>query len=644
MADWGTSRGSKLILVTMNETPAPRRDVEADDRLRLGIAGRARALLLLREAGWPVAAGVVGTELLQGAVPAATAVALAWVVSAVRVGGTNEAFGPIAASLAAYGAVVWLNHALDAVGRPLQYLAKLRLDGARRTRVARLAALSPTIDVLERPEVREMVRLAKAQPSNWTERTPGDAALGQLNALSAMAGVAMSCAVVGSYALWLVPIVLVPASLSRALMTHFSRRFVTVWRRGLREGLMAHVWEQMLVKPAAGKEVRVFGFAELAAVRNRKHLSAMMEPVWAVGMRSMRAQITRFVLVAGGLAICFAAVADAAAHGRTSVAVETAVLLAAWSAYQSLTYYDSRAVLGAAPGERAYKCLGELLSPDAPSSLPAPESAAVMATPFVRFDGVGFRYPGVPAPALDGLDLEVRPGELLAVVGLNGAGKSTLVKLLSGLYRPSTGRVSADGVDIWAGIEQWRQRISVAFQEPARYHLSLKENIVLGRPNLAPDDQAIWAAVDEAGLAGAIERLPNGLATLLSTSRAGGVELSGGQWQQIVLARALYALRLGARVLVLDEPTAHLDVRSEMAVFSRLASRRGAASIVLVSHRLSTVRQADRIVLIEGGKVTECGDHSQLMAAGGTYAHMFMAQAERFRAGYDDRLEAGELF
>ena len=147
----------------------------------------------------------------------------------------------------------------------------------------------------------------------------------------------------------------------------------------------------------------------------------------------------------------------------------------------------------------------------------------------------------------------------------------------------------------------------------------------------------------DAGLDEVLDRLPHGWDTPLARSRTGGVDLSGGQWQQVVLARALYAVRTGARLLVLDEPTAHLDVRTEFDVFQRLAARKQDAGVVLISHRLSTVRQADRIVLLEDGRITESGTHDELMARGGGYATMFAIQADRFNRGYDDRIEEGEL-
>ena len=183
----------------------------------------------------------------------------------------------------------------------------------------------------------------------------------------------------------------------------------------------------------------------------------------------------------------------------------------------------------------------------------------------------------------------------------------------------------------------------MVFQDFVKYHLSAAQNVLLGRGGLAPDQEELELAAEEAGFGEVLARLPDGWDTPLARARTGGVDLSGGQWQQVVLTRALYALHKGAKLLVLDEPTAHLDVRTEFDVFQRLAERRGGASIVLISHRLSTVRYADRIVLLDGGRITEAGSHEELIARGGAYARMFAIQAERFRAGFEDHIEEGEL-
>jgi ABC-type multidrug transport system fused ATPase/permease subunit len=216
-------------------------------------------------------------------------------------------------------------------------------------------------------------------------------------------------------------------------------------------------------------------------------------------------------------------------------------------------------------------------------------------------------------------------------VGLNGAGKSTLIKLLAWLYQPTGGRITADGVDLdKIGPEAWRERISVVFQDFVRYQLSAADNVTLGNAAVPKDELALKAAARDAGFDEVVDRLPHGWDTPLSRSRSSGVDLSGGQWQQVVLARALYAVRTGAQLLVLDEPTAHLDVRTEFGVFERLAAHKGDATVVLISHRLSTVRKADRIVLLDDGRIAESGTHDELIALGGRYAEMFAIQAEAF--------------
>jgi ATP-binding cassette subfamily B protein len=287
---------------------------------------------------------------------------------------------------------------------------------------------------------------------------------------------------------------------------------------------------------------------------------------------------------------------------------------------------------------QAYNELTDVLEDTEPAHTPAEPPAG---TPTLTFDQVGFRYPGGDRDILTVLDLEIAPGQLLALVGMNGAGKSTITKLLAGLYAPTAGSIRADGRDIAEiGYQAWRRELAIVFQDFVRYPLSVRENVAFGAD---ADQETLEDAAREAGLLDVLERLPDGWDTPLSKERDGGVDLSGGQWQQVVLARAIYALKQGAKILVLDEPTAHLDVRTEFEVFERLTRLARHATVILVSHRLSTVRQADRIVLLEAGRIAESGSHDELMSLGGRYAEMFTIQAERFRSGYDDRIEEGDL-
>ncbi|WP_424234940.1 ABC transporter ATP-binding protein [Actinophytocola sp.] len=269
------------------------------------------------------------------------------------------------------------------------------------------------------------------------------------------------------------------------------------------------------------------------------------------------------------------------------------------------------------------------------SSSPARDTTVVGATgpAAIRLEGVGFRYPGTDRLILDGLDLEIRPAEVLAVVGRNGAGKTTMLTLLAGLRRPTAGRITIDGVDL-ADIDSvsWRRQVTMVFQDFLHYPLTFRENVALGAPEVEPDDDAILASVAAAGACELVDMLPDGLDTLLTREHSGGVDLSGGQWQRVAIARALFAVAHGRTVLVLDEPTAHLDVRAEAEFYDRVISAVSGVTVVLISHRLATVRRADRIVVLDGGRTTESGSHVELMGRGGRYADLYRLQANRFAA------------
>ena len=221
---------------------------------------------------------------------------------------------------------------------------------------------------------------------------------------------------------------------------------------------------------------------------------------------------------------------------------------------------------------------------------------------------------------------------MLAIVGVNGAGKTTLIKLLGGLYQPTAGRITVDGADLAsADLGSWRRRLAVVFQDFVHFELPARDNIRLGAPEQPPDANLLAAAARRAEALEFIEQLPAGWDTWLTRSHSGGADLSGGQWQRLALARALYAVAAGRRVLVLDEPTAHLDVQAELAFFRQVLAHVSGTTVILISHRLSTVRQADRIVLLSGGRVVESGAHDGLVDAGGVYADLFALQAAPFQ-------------
>ncbi len=240
----------------------------------------------------------------------------------------------------------------------------------------------------------------------------------------------------------------------------------------------------------------------------------------------------------------------------------------------------------------------------------------------IRFHDVCFSYLPDAPPILNGFDLTIPAGTSIAIVGQNGAGKTTLAKLLCRLYDPQGGAVEVDGVDLRElDLDSWRRRLAAVFQDFIKYELPLRDNVA---PGGAPERE-IAQALERAGAGGLAE-----LDTTLSKSYAGGTDLSGGQWQRVALARALCAISLGAGVVLLDEPTAQLDVRGEAEIFDRILEATRDCTTILISHRFSTVRHADRICVLEDGKVVELGTHLELMALQGRYHTMFELQASRF--------------
>jgi ATP-binding cassette subfamily B protein len=265
----------------------------------------------------------------------------------------------------------------------------------------------------------------------------------------------------------------------------------------------------------------------------------------------------------------------------------------------------------------------KVTEPSRPASIPRPMKTGIV------FDHVTFQYPTGSRPVLQDINLTIRPGEHIALVGENGSGKTTLIKLLCRLYDPTEGRITLDGSDLREfATAALRREIGVIFQDYAQYHLTARENIWFGNVDLAPDDPGVADAARYAGADEVIHRLPAGYETILGKWFADGEELSIGEWQKIALARAFFC---DAPVLVLDEPTSAMDAKAEYEVFQRFRRLAHGRTAVLISHRFSTVRMADRIYVLNGGEIVEGGTHEELVQLGGTYAHLFEMQAQYYR-------------
>jgi ABC-type multidrug transport system fused ATPase/permease subunit len=429
---------------------------------------------------------------------------------------------------------------------------------------------------------------------------------------------------------WWAPIVLGGAWIA----THWLLRESSVWRDRNTEEVRtaqrhADYSYRLAVDPPAAKEIRLFGLPGWTVERFAQRRRRLFELQWRATRLRERSVLWSLVLVLGANGLVFWSLADAAVSGRISlsalVVFATAAVGTSSIAFGGLNWAldgASQPVAAALRLEAAMAPIGALV--------PGAHDAAGMPAREVRMRDVTFAYPSDDRPVLDGLDLTIPAGSSLAIVGQNGAGKTTLAKLLCRLYDPQGGAIEVDGIDLRdLDIAEWRGRVTAVFQDFIRYELPLRTNVA---PHGAPDD-VVLAALDAAGATGLAD-----LDTILARGYPGGTDLSGGQWQRIALARALCAVRLGAGIVLLDEPTAQLDVRGEAEIFDRILAETRSCTTILVSHRFSTVRHADRICVLEHGRVVELGSHDELMARGGRYRTMFDLQASRFGA---EDVEAG---
>jgi ATP-binding cassette subfamily B protein len=616
----------------------------AGGRLFSGVAASSRVDLLRASAG--VAPGltvvlgalVLAAGLLPPAFSLATGALVERVPDAVNGGMGSTAGHRVAGALLVATLAYVLIQVVGPVRAMVGEMLMRRIDQSLAVDLMRAVSTPRGIAHLEDPQVLD--RVAQAQGAihgatvggtvtylggAWTLRLQGLAALVILTRFR-----------------WWLPVVL---AAGHAVSLQWRRRHwlaitQVVFDRtdSLRQ---ADYLRRLAVQPHAAKESQVFSMSGWLVDRYRDSFLATMQPVWRQRRSGLSPALGIAVLMlaldGAGLVLVARAGVDGAISLGAAVVFAQAVLGAA-----ALSSFDLNNVR-VEDGLASLRVLRDLQAavPEAVQSLDGRLPAAGLPERCIRFEGVRFRYPGRDEDVFDGLDLEIVAGQSLAIVGTNGAGKTTLIKLLARLYDVDGGRITVDGIDLRdLDPAEWQRRVAAIFQDFVQYPVSAHDNVAFGArgrhpaPGAAPahagDRSAVEHAARRAGALDIVTALPKGWDTVLNRQFTDGAELSGGEWQRIALARALFAVSAGAGVLVLDEPTASLDVRAEAGLYDRFLDLTRGVTTIVVSHRFSTVRRAERIVVLERGRVVEDGSHDELVAAGGRYASMYALQASRF--------------
>jgi ATP-binding cassette subfamily B protein len=595
------------------------------------------AILRVLPNGGPLLVPAAVLQLLSGLMPVAFIVATSAIVGRVPAAVDRGVDSPEWRSLRNALLVAGVLFVGQQLLGPLQFVASgmlaWRIDDRLRERAA-LASFGPVgVAALEEPATFDTLA-DLSDPHRGTGFTPGWACWATLLLGSIYLQWALAAVLIGVVYAWWAAALLAGAALVMRLVirTGFGRhaRFEAGFASERRR---RDYYRDLIMSGAAGKEIRVFGLRSWLGERYRRSAREAIDPVW----KSRRRNIYGSYLLSSPIwlvlcAVATVAAARSAANGDLTLG-ELAYVLQAILLVGALGTYIEGADHETEQGLRAFTGLERLEQRVAgePSDASGTADAADGPRTSIRFDRVTFGYGDGARPVLRDLDLTIEAGRSLAIVGLNGAGKTTLVKLLARLYEPQSGRILVDGRPLREyPVRAWRRRLAAIFQDFVHYELPVRENVGFGAVGLLHDDERIRWALDRAGALELVDTLPHGLDTTLSREYADGAELSGGQWQRVAIARALLAVDGGAGVLVLDEPTANLDVRAEAAFFDRFLDLTRGLTTILISHRFSTVRRADRIVVLEDGRVLEDGTHAELLGANGRYAELFRLQAARF--------------
>lgn len=570
------------------------------------------AFLTLAGALLPAAQAWVGKLIVDG------------VVASIQAGHDPDRFRTVFYYLIVELILFLLSTAFSHSRRLIQQLIQLQLANRIRAEIIR-KALTLEMAFFEHPDFYDRLQNARREGGYKPVELVNDS----FQIVQSMITMISFAALMLRFSPWLVVILLATSIPAFIAETRFSEQGFRLLTRRAPETRQINYLARLLTEDSAAKEIKLFNLGDSLLARYVTLFAKFFEEDKSLAIRRAAVGFSLGLIATMGFYGSYAWIVWRTVQGNISLGDMTLYLTIfrrGQSTFQSIlsavgNIYENNLFMA-----NYFEFLD--IKPQMRVAAPAKKLPVSLARG-IEFRGVGFRYPDSEEWVLRDIDLSIRPGEKIALVGHNGAGKTTLIKLLSRLYDPTEGVILFDGIDI-RDIDplELRQRIGVIFQDFVRYHLPASENIGFGQIEAADQMDKIISSARKSGAHAMIENLPEGYQTMLGRWFHGGHELSLGQWQRIALARAFMR---DAEILVLDEPTASLDAQTEYEIFRHFQELTEGKMAILISHRFSTVRMADRIVVIEGGRITEIGSHQELLRREGIYAQLFSMQAEGYR-------------
>ena len=579
-----------------------------------------RALTLVWQSGrrWAIASGIL--IFLQGILPLISLYLIKLVIDAVTVGKWQSVFWLITLS-----AVITLINNFCDILKELVSEAQSQAVSDRVSSLIHAKSIAIDLEYYENPQYHDSLHRAQQEASfRPTSVLNGLLELG----LNSITGLALGGLLITLNAL--LAAVLILAAIPSVLLRISYHQQLYRWRKQKTSiERQAYYFDWMLISTQFAKELRLFNLGQLFAKRFQGLRGQLHQEKLKIAIRYAKTQLIGQFSATLAIFACYLFIGYQAVQGTITLG-DLVMYHQAFGRLQSALkgvlsslakLYSDNLFLS-----HLYEFLDltpKIIEPLHPQSVPKPFQTGLV------FHQVSFQYPNSRRQAIEAANLQLRPREIIALVGENGSGKTTLIKLLCRLYDPTSGQITLDGINLKAfSTTDLRRRISVIFQDYAKYNLTARENIWVGNAEEPPDSPAIETAARSSGAAAVIESLPDNYETVLGNLFDRGEELSIGQWQKLAMARAF--LR-DAQILILDEPTSAMDPKAEAEIFSHFRQLIGERAAILISHRLSTVKMADRIYVMSQGAIVDSGSHEELIAKGGHYANLFNTQARYYR-------------